>query len=135
MSDLAREGRMFIPPHILHSLRRTYMAGSATDEEMIAAIARVHAETGKTIDPHTATGFAVTEKLKDQLREAPLVFLATAHPAKFPEAIQKAGLPPPELPSQLANIMHAKERFTVLPNDVAQVRQFILDRTGHNRTA
>jgi threonine synthase len=130
MAEFAREKKLFIPPHVLHALRRTYMAGSATDDETIAAIARVHRETGITIDPHTATGFAIAEKLKDQLPEAPLVFLATAHPAKFPEAIARAGLPPPKLPPALANIMHAEERCTVLPNDVARVRQFVLERTG-----
>lgn len=129
MDQFARDGRVYIPPHVLHALRRTYIAGSASDDETIAAIARIHDETGITIDPHTATGFAVAEKLKGQL-EGPLVFLATAHPAKFPEALAQAGVPPPEVPPQLANIMDAPERFTVLPNDVAQVRQFILDRVG-----
>lgn len=129
MAQFARDRRLFIPPHVLHALRRRYIAASATDEETVAAIARVHRETGRTIDPHSATGFAVAEKLKDQL-EGPLVFLATAHPAKFPEAIAKAGLPPPPIPLQLKNIMDAPERFTVLPNDAARVRQFILERTG-----
>jgi threonine synthase len=128
MAQFARDGRLYIPPHVLHALRRTYAAGSASDEETIAAIARVHRETGVTIDPHTATGFAVAEKLNDQL-EGPQVFLATAHPAKFPEAIQKAGLPPPKMPPQLAKIVDAPERFTVLPNDVAAVRHFILEHT------
>ncbi len=129
MAQFARDGRLYVPPHVLHALRRTYIAGSASDEETIAAIARVHRETGIVIDPHTATGFAVAEKLKDQLA-GPLVFLATAHPAKFPEAIARAGVPPPPMPPQLANIMGARERFTVLPNDVGAVRQFILDRVG-----
>jgi threonine synthase len=131
MDGLAREGRMHLPPHVLHALRRTYAAASASDEETIAAIARVHAETGRVIDPHTATGFVAAEKVKAELGErAALIFLATAHPAKFPEAIARAGLPPPPLPPRLANIMHAEERCTVLPNDLAQVRQFILERTG-----
>lgn len=129
MAQFARDRRLFIPPHVLHALRRRYIAAGASDDETIAAIARVHRETGRTIDPHTATGFAVAEKLKDQL-EGQMVFLATAHPAKFPEAIAKAGLPPPPIPPQLKNIMDAPERFTVLPNDASRVRQFILERTG-----
>lgn len=129
MAQFARDGRLYIPPHVLHALRRTYIAGSASDDETIAAIRRVHDETGVTLDPHTATGFAVAEKLKDQFAGR-LICLATAHPAKFPEAIAKAGLPPPEMPPQLANIMDAPERCTVLPNDVAAVRQFILKSVG-----
>ena len=124
MAEFIRTRRVDIRPDVLKALRERYIAGSASNEETVAAIRRVHAETGRTIDPQTV-GFVVAEKLN--LGEGPVVFLATAHPAKFPEAIARAGLPPPALPLSLANLMQGKERCTMLPNDTAAVRRFILE--------
>ena len=81
------------------------------------------------VDPHTAVGFAAVEKLAEKL-EPPVVFLATAHPAKFPEAVQKAIGIKPELPPELADLMDREERCTVLPNDVNAVRRFITERVA-----
>ncbi len=55
-----------------------------------------------------------------------MVTLATAHPAKFPDAVEKASGIRPALPARLSALMTATERFTVLPNDVTKVRDFIL---------
>jgi threonine synthase len=132
MNEFARTRRLQIRPDVLTALRARYAAGHASDVETVAAIARVHAETGKTVDPHTAVGFAVAQSLGQALGQGPIVLLATAHPAKFPEAIAKAGLPAPAPPPQLANLMQGKERYTMLPNDRAAVRRFILERTKNS---
>ena len=57
-----------------------------------------------------------------------MVTLATAHPAKFPDAVEKASGVRPGLPPRLGGLMSAKERFTVLPNDAGRVRDFILSQ-------
>jgi threonine synthase len=57
-----------------------------------------------------------------------MVTLATAHPAKFPDAVETASGIRPGLPPRLAHLMTAPERFTVLPNDVSRVRDFILSQ-------
>jgi threonine synthase len=113
----------------LADLQRRYLAANGSDAETRAAIARVHAEFGLVIDPHTAVGVAAADKLQASLK-GPVVLLATAHPAKFPEAITQAIGINTEIPSKLAGIMTKEERYTVLPNEVGAVRTFVLERTG-----
>ena len=69
-------------------------------------------------------GYAVARQA--EASHSPMVTLATAHPAKFPDAVEKACGIRPGLPARLGHLMAAKERFTVLPNDVGRVRDFIL---------
>ncbi len=116
-----------IPSRVLTELQRRYLAASGNDKETRDAIARVHKDTGMVIDPHTAVGVAASLKL--QLK-GPVVLLATAHPAKFPEAITQAIGIPTEIPPKLAGLMAQEERYTVLPNEVGAVRTFVLERTG-----
>lgn len=129
MGEFARTRELKIPEPVLAALRARYLAASATDDETIAAIKKLYDETGLIADPHTAVGLAAAEKLTGQL-EPPVVFLATAHPAKFPDAVEKAIGIRPELPPALADLMERPERCTVLPNDVEAVRRFIGDRTA-----
>jgi threonine synthase len=85
-------------------------------------------ETGQCVDPHTAVGIAVSEKeMRD--RAIPMVVLATAHPAKFPDAVEAAcGVRPP-LPDWLADLHHWPERVTTVPADAASVEKLILSRS------
>jgi threonine synthase len=69
-------------------------------------------------------GYAVARKA--EASASPMVTLATAHPAKFPDAVETASGIRPGLPQRLGHLMAAKERYTVLPNDVGHVRDFIL---------
>ena len=64
-----------------------------------------------------------------------IVALATAHPAKFPDAVEQATGIRPALPPHLAHLLAAKERLSELPNDLAKVQDFVLAHTrlGHNR--
>ena len=110
-------------------LQRRYLAASGNDAETKAAIARVRERFGLVIDPHTAVGVAAADKLSGPLK-GPVVLLATAHPAKFPEAIAQAIGIITEIPPKLAGIMSLEERYTVLPNEVGAVRTFVLERTG-----
>jgi threonine synthase len=71
-------------------------------------------------------GYAVARQA--EASASPMVTLATAHPAKFPDAVEKASGIRPGLPPRLAHLMTAPERFTVLPNDVGRVRDFILSQ-------
>jgi threonine synthase len=129
MKDFAATKTLTIPKVVLTELQRRYLAASGSDAETRAAIARIHKQSGMIIDPHTAVGVAAAEKLSGELR-GPLVFLATAHPAKFPEAITQAIGIAPEIPPKLAGLMTQEERYTVLPNEVGAVRTFVLERIG-----
>jgi threonine synthase len=79
------------------------------------------------VDPHTAVGVAASLKLG---LKGPVILLATAHPAKFPEAITQAIGIAPVIPPKLAGLMAQEERYTVLPNEAGAVRTFVLERTG-----
>jgi threonine synthase len=79
------------------------------------------------LDPHSVIGVAIGRaQRKDPA--VPLVSLATAHPAKFPDAVERATGVRPELPGHLADLFDRKERFEVLPNDLATVQDFIRNR-------
>jgi len=127
MQSFSRDGSLALPPSILSALRARYSAAQASDEETLAAIARVHRDTGRTIDPHTAVGIAAAAKMGNAL-QAPLVFLSTAHPAKFPDAVAQATGQKVPLPPRLAALYDGVERVTVLPHDLGAVRGFIEER-------
>jgi len=129
MQEFAGARRLTIPEPVLKDLQNRYLAGSGNDAETKAAIARVRERFGLVIDPHTAVGVAASDKLTGTLK-GPVVLLATAHPAKFPEAIAQAIGIAVEIPQKLAGIMSLEERYTVLPNEVDAVRTFVLERTG-----
>ncbi len=78
---------------------------------------------------------AAARSLLAERSETPVVALATAHPAKFPEAVERATGVRPALPPHLADLMDRRERFTVLPNDQAAVERFIRDRARAVRGA
>lgn len=101
----------------------TFRAGRCDDSQTLATIASVHASTGMLIDPHTAVGVAVARQHEDP--SVPMVTMATAHPAKFPDAVERATGVRPQLPEHLADLMSRPERTTVLPNDLMTIESFI----------
>ena len=127
MREFSNSRRLDIPAKVLAALRGRYQAGSANDSETIAAIARAHRESGIIVDPHTAVGLSVAQNIA-ATPKAPVVVLATAHPAKFAAAVTQAIGKTGGFPSQLARIMALEERYTVLPNEVGAVRTFVLER-------
>ena len=107
--------------------RQIFQAARITEDETLAEMRRVKAETGYLADPHTAIGIAAARKVERD-PNVPMVMLATAHPAKFPAALEKAvGWPPPE-PAVVARQRAMPERVTSLPNDYAIVSAFISQR-------
>ena len=128
MQAFGRTRELRIPQNILQPLQERYLAARADDSETIAAIGRVYAESGIVVDPHTAVGVVAADKLSQSLK-GPVVLLATAHPAKFPDAVVRAKAKKPELPPHLQGLMEREERYTVLPNALDAVRNFILEST------
>ena len=127
MQDLAGTGAFVLSRRELDVIRQGFSAARADEAETLATIARVHAETGYVLDPHTAVGVAAARSERRQpLR--PRVTLATAHPAKFPDAVERAIGRRPVLPDRLAAAMEAEERFDVLPNDLGGVAAYISAR-------
>ena len=102
--------------------RHRARAHTVDDAGTLACIQQTHAETGYLLDPHSAVGAATTEALK---LKGITVTLATAHPAKFPDAVKAAtGLTPP-LPAHLADLWQRKEVFTPMGRDLDALKRYI----------
>jgi threonine synthase len=126
MNSLGQSGAFTVGDRELQAIRNTFDSGAAGEALTADTIRETLGATGELLDPHTAVGYAVARRQRNT--GAPMVTLATAHPAKFPDAVEKACGLRPGLPRRLGHLMTAAERFTVLPNDVGAVRDFIYAR-------
>ncbi len=125
MDDLRASGGFRISQGAIDALREVFDSGSASEDETRAAIASELAASGELLCPHSAVGVHVA---RQHLGPVPMVTLATAHPAKFPDAVAAAtGIRPP-LPSRMANLYDLPERVTRLPDDLGALEDFIRDR-------
>ena len=111
---------------------RGLFSGHRIDDSVtLTTIAEVHARSGMLIDPHTAVAIAAARaeiegmKTDRESKDTPMIALATAHPAKFPDAVMRATGIRPALPPALAEIMERRERVTVLPHDVGAVAAYL----------
>ncbi len=131
MQGLAQSKSFSLADAPLAAIRREFDAGRAGEDEVAAEMRRVLAEAGYLLDPHTAVGNVVASKVGGD-SAVPMVVLATAHPAKFPDAVQAATGVTPALPPRLSGLMSAGERFSVIANDQAAVEQAVaaLSRFG-----
>jgi len=125
MASLRAEGGFQVGQGAIEQLREWFASGRASEEETSETIARTLATTGELICPHTAVGVHVAEAY---LGEVPMVTLATAHPAKFPDAVEAAtGIRPP-LPPRMADLYDRPERVTRVPNDLDTLQTLIRER-------
>jgi len=125
MASLAQSRRFLIDAGALARIRALFAAGRADKEETAATIRTVRKETGYLLDPHSAVGVAVAEK-ESHDPQTPMIVLATAHPAKFPDAVAAACGVAPSLPDWLADLPTRPERVSVLPAEQGAVERFIL---------
>ena len=97
------------------------------DDGMVDVIRATYEDSGYLLDPHTAIGLAAALECSNN-KSTPMITLATAHPAKFPDAVKQAGYPEdPALPPHMANLFEREERYTVLDNENTVVQNFIAD--------
>ena len=101
----------------------TFRAHRSTDSETLAVMKRMYNEHKMLVDPHTAVGIAAAEEFA--VRGTPMITLATAHPAKFPDAVEKATGVRPGLPEHVADLFERNERIVNLPNDLQAVEAFV----------
>ncbi len=125
MAALREEGGFAVGQGAIETLRDWFASGRASEEDTAAAIAGTLQATGELVCPHTAVGLHVAEAF---LGDTPMVTLATAHPAKFPDAVEAAtGIRPP-LPPRMADLYDRPERVTRVPNDLAALKSLIRER-------
>lgn len=106
--------------------RKTFDSYAVDDRQTCTTISQVFDTAEYLLDPHTAIGVkAARETVRD--KSLPMITLGTAHPAKFPEAVRKAGQQQdPALPHHMIDLFQRDERYTVLPHDLAAVKQFMV---------
>ncbi|MBU3701434.1 MAG: threonine synthase [Acidimicrobiia bacterium] len=129
MTRFRAEGTVSVEAERLDLLAEHWSAARIDDEVTAGTIARTFERTGIALDPHTAVGLAAAEQVRAD-RSVPMVVLSTAHPAKFPDAVESAIGTRPPLPAPLADLFDRPERYEVLPNDYGIVRRAIEDALG-----
>ncbi len=120
MTAFRKTGKMAVPDAAWHRCRTVFHGFRLDDAGTAQEIARLHKASGYLADPHTAIGIAAA-RAQPPAHGVATVAMATAHPAKFPDAIERATGIRPALPPRLADRFDREERYTVLPNDLAAV--------------
>jgi threonine synthase len=131
MNRLKQSGAFTVPDDALAAIRAEFSAARAGEEAVATTMKRVLGEHGYLLDPHTAVGVAVAHHVADEEHldpAVPIITLATAHPAKFPVAVEAATGVTPSLPPHLANLMERAEHMERLPNDQEAVEAFVVSK-------
>ena len=124
-------GHMNLSDSALKNARQLFSTFRLDDKETLALIADMQKQNEYLIDPHTAIGVAAARSNRKN-KDTPMVCLATAHPAKFPEAVEKASnlypdskLSEPQLPAYMSDLFERQERYQVLSDDISVVQGYI----------
>ena len=134
MKQFRESGRLALDGEQHRRLTALFAGHRLDDKETLATMAALYRETGELIDPHSAIGLAAARAVRLD-PDVAVVALGTAHPAKFPDAVEKATGQRPALPPALADLYRRGERFTVLANDLAAVEAHIRDQVAAGRAA
>jgi threonine synthase len=127
-------GRLVVEPDQYTELGECFDGARIDDEATLSIIKTVYEETGQLVDPHTAVGIGAAQAARAAQRPPgraePVVVLATAHPAKFPDAVEQATGVRPALPAPLAESLERPERSALVPNDLVAVQAHVDDVAG-----
>jgi threonine synthase len=134
MAEFRRTGRLPIAEEAWERARALFSAARVSDEETLGWIRRIRDETGLVVDPHTAIGIAAG-RARRRDPAVPLVALATAHPAKFGDAVERAIGVAPVLPPALAALKQKPEHCVTLPNSAGALFAHLRERAGKLRPA
>lgn len=128
----AKTGAMSLSDSALEKARALFSSYRLDDAGTVEVIRQVWCESAYLLDPHTAIGVAAARHCRTN-SATPMVCLATAHPAKFPEPVRAAGYPQdPPLPNHMADLFERDERFTVIEKDLAAVKKFMVEQLTVN---
>ena len=131
MQGLAQSGAFTVPAAALERIRAEFSSERCDEDETRACIDATWKRAGELLDPHTAVGYAAARKAEGAV---PMVTLATAHPAKFPDAVEAASGQRPPLPARLADLMARPERYDILPGALDTVSAYIETNSGKHRS-
>ncbi len=125
MADFARDGSFAIPDSTLQHVRADFAAERIDEAGCRTEMARAYRDSGLVIDPHSAIGVGAARRALAAVPATPVIALGTAHPAKFPDAVEAATGVRPALPAHLSDLMDRKETIVVLPNSRSAVADYL----------
>jgi len=125
MEDINRNGKYLISKDKVEKINKDFISSSLNNDEILNTIKIVYEKYKIILDPHTAIGFGALEKLKLKGNN---IVLSTAHPCKFPDAINRAIKIKPELPSKLKHVLKEKENYEIISNNLELVKKYIRDK-------
>ncbi|MFK7903310.1 MAG: threonine synthase [Nitratireductor sp.] len=123
MNGLKQSGSFAISMDPFEKIKSEFVAGRSNAKDTKQTITQTLEESGYLLDPHTAVGLKVAKEFEKP--DSPMVTLATAHPAKFPDAVKDATGIHPQLPAWQGDLMEREEHFSVIPNDEAFLKAHI----------
>jgi threonine synthase len=130
MGSLKQSGGFELSGRAHAMIKASFEAGAADEAQTAAAMKTAHEATGMLVDPHTAVGLHVAQAISPGASETPMISLATAHPAKFPDAVESATGIHPALPAALSDLLERPERYDTLANDASLVAGYIRDKAS-----
>ena len=125
MRDIRENGKYSINKENLKKINTNFLSSSIDENEILNIIKNVYTEFDMILDPHTAIGYGAFDKVN---LEGNNIVLATAHPCKFPDAIDKAINIKSELPDELVYILNEKEKYDILENNLDKIKNHIKER-------
>jgi threonine synthase len=128
MAGLDQSRSFAIDPAPLARIRQEFSAAAVPEPDVAAEMAETYRSTGYVLDPHSAIGTRAARALLREQPATPVVALSTAHPAKFPDAVERATGTRPGLPPHMEDLMERQESFSVLPNEQSAIERFIRER-------
>lgn len=128
MTGLKEEGALKLSSSAMDRAKNLFSSYRLSDEEMLETMREEYQRTEYLLDPHTAIGVAAGRHCRKDM-DTPMVCLATAHPAKFPDAVQKSGFSgEPPLPQHMKDLFDRREIYSVLPDEQSSVQRFIAEK-------
>jgi len=129
MTSFRESGRFTLEREAYRKLRESFDGYRLNDPGTLAQIKACRESTGELLDPHSAIGVAAARQVLKPEATA-VVALGTAHPAKFPDAVERASGIRPDLPERLSDLMQRPEKLTALPNDLARIQDYVRSHAG-----
>jgi threonine synthase len=125
MHGIKKKGKYIISKDKMEKINKDFLSASMNEEEILDTIKEVHIKYNIILDPHSAIGFGSLNKVN---LEGNNIVLATAHPCKFPEAIEKSIGIKPDLPDELKYVMDEKENYDIISNNLSKTQQYIKEK-------
>ena len=122
MNNIKKNGKYILTEEKIKKINKDFLSASLNEKEVLDVIKLVYDKHKIILDPHTAVGYGALSKVK---LEGISIVLATAHPSKFPEAINSAIKIKPELPSELKHVLDEKEKYDILSDNLDEIKKYI----------